>query len=76
MAVITNRAASALARLRNRAKQGGINYQHCLQLFVQEEFLRRLSLSPYKTDVLVGKLHSRKAGFTSSPAISPLTVSP
>lgn len=53
MAVITNRAASALARLRNRAKQGGINYQHCLQLFVQEEFLRRLSLSPYKKHLVL-----------------------
>lgn len=53
MAVITNRAASALARLRNRAKQGGISYQHCLQLFVQEEFLRRLSLSPYRKHLVL-----------------------
>ena len=53
MAVITTRAASALARLRNRAKQGGISYQHCLQLFVQEEFLRRLSLSPYKKHLVL-----------------------
>lgn len=53
MAVITNRAASALARLRNRAKQGGISYQLCLQLFVQEEFLRRLSLSPYRKHLVL-----------------------
>lgn len=53
MAVITNRAASALARLRNRAKLGGISYQHCLQLFMQEEFLRRLSLSPYKRHLVL-----------------------
>lgn len=53
MAVITNRAASALARLRNRAKLGDISYQHCLQLFMQEEFLRRLSLSPYKRHLVL-----------------------
>ena len=53
MALITNPAASALARLRNRAKSGGISYQHCLQLFVQEEFLRRLSLSPYKEHLIL-----------------------
>ncbi len=53
MAVVNNRAASALARLRNRAKQGGISYQHCLQLFVQEEFLRRLSLSPYRKHLVL-----------------------
>lgn len=38
-------AASVLARLRNKAKAAGISYQQCLQLFVQEEFLRKLSKS-------------------------------
>ena len=38
-------AASVLARLKNKAKASGISYQQCLQLFVQEEFLRRLSKS-------------------------------
>lgn len=33
-------AASVLAKLRNKAKASGISYQQCLQLFVQEEFLR------------------------------------
>ena len=37
--------ASVLARLRNKAKASGISYQQCLQLFVQEEFLRKLSKS-------------------------------
>ncbi|WP_242861317.1 nucleotidyl transferase AbiEii/AbiGii toxin family protein [Acetivibrio ethanolgignens] len=36
-------AASVLAKLRNKAKASGISYQQCLQLFVQEEFLRKLS---------------------------------
>lgn len=35
-------AASVLARLKNRAKESGRSYQFCLQLFCQEEFLRRL----------------------------------
>ena len=35
-------AASVLAKLKNKAKASGISYQQCLQLFFQEEFLRRL----------------------------------
>lgn len=38
-------AASVLAKLKNKAKASGISYQQYLQLFVQEEFLRRLSKS-------------------------------
>ncbi len=41
-------AASVLAKLRNKAKAAGISYQQCLQLFMQEEFLRRLSKSGLK----------------------------
>ena len=40
-------AASVLAKLKNKAKDSGITYQQCLQLFVQEEFLRKLSKSGY-----------------------------
>lgn len=40
-------AASVLARLRNKAKESGRSYQLCLQLFFQEEFLRRLAKSEY-----------------------------
>lgn len=39
--------ASVLAKLRNKAKSSGISYQQCLQLFMQEEFLRKLSKSGY-----------------------------
>lgn len=35
-------ASSVLARLKNKAKESGRSYQLCLQLFCQEEFLRRL----------------------------------
>ena len=38
-------ATSVLAKLRNKAKASGISYQQCLQLLVQEEFLRKLSKS-------------------------------
>ena len=41
-------AASVLAKLRNKAKAAGISYQQCLQLFMQEEFLRKLSKSGLK----------------------------
>lgn len=40
-------AASVLARLKNKSKESGRSYQLCLQLFCQEEFLRRLEKSDY-----------------------------
>lgn len=50
---VKNRAASALARLRNQAKGEGIPFQMMLQLFVQEEFLRRLSASDYNDNFVL-----------------------
>lgn len=50
-------AASVLAKLKNKAKASGISYQQCLQLFFQEEFLRRLAGSGYADNfVLKGGL--------------------
>ena len=50
-------AASVLARLKNKAKASGISYQQCLQLFFQEEFLRKLAASRYRSNfVLKGGL--------------------
>lgn len=46
-------AASVLAKLRNKAKATGISYQQCLQLFVQEEFLRKLSKSGYNNHLVL-----------------------
>lgn len=40
-------AASVLTRLKNKAKETGRSYQLCMQLFCQEEFLRRLQNSKY-----------------------------
>ncbi len=50
-------AASVLAKLKNKAKASSISYQQCLQLFFQEEFLRRLAGSRYAENfVLKGGL--------------------
>ena len=46
-------AASVLARLKNKAKATGISYQQCLQLFFQEEFLRRLAGSKYADNFIL-----------------------
>lgn len=50
---MTDMAASVLARLKNKAKADGISYQQCLQLFFQEEFLRKLSASKYKDNLIL-----------------------
>lgn len=44
---VKNMAASVLTRLKNQARAEGILFQMVLQLFAQEEFLRRLALSEY-----------------------------
>lgn len=45
--------ASVLARLKNRAKESGRSHQLCLQLFCQEEFLRRLEKSKYAENLVL-----------------------
>lgn len=44
---IKDMGASVLMRLKKQSKKTDINYQTCLQLFAQEEFLRKLELSGY-----------------------------
>lgn len=46
-------AASVLARLKSKAKETGRSYQLCLQLFCQEEFLRRLEKSKYAENLIL-----------------------
>ena len=46
-------ATSVLARLKNKAKETGRSYQLCLQLFCQEEFLRRLEKSKYVDNLVL-----------------------
>lgn len=45
--------ALILAKLKNKAKTTGVPYQTCLQLFFQEEFLRRLSESSYADNFIL-----------------------
>lgn len=54
---MADKASSVLARLKNKTKESGRSYQLCLQLFCQEEFLRRLEKSKYADNfVLKGGL--------------------
>ena len=46
-------AVSVLTRLKNKAKESGRSYQLCLQLFCQEEFLRRLEKSKYAENLVL-----------------------
>lgn len=46
-------AASVLARIKNKAKESGRSYQLCLQLFCQEEFLRRVEKSKYVENLVL-----------------------
>lgn len=46
-------AASVLTRLKNKAAESGRSYQLCLQLFCQEEFLRRLEKSRYAENLVL-----------------------
>lgn len=60
-------AASVLARLKNKAKENRRSYQLCLQLFCQEEFLRRLEKSRYTENFVLkgGLLIYSVTGFDS-----------
>jgi predicted nucleotidyltransferase component of viral defense system len=50
---MADKGASILVKLKNKAKASGMNYQQCLQLFFQEEFLRRLSKSRYADNLVL-----------------------
>lgn len=50
---MSDRAVSVLARLKNKAKETGRSYQLCLQLFCQEEFLRRVERSRYSENMIL-----------------------
>ena len=45
--------ASILARLKNKSTETKISYQQCIQLFFQEEFLRRFSSSKYSRNFVL-----------------------
>ena len=62
MAVMQDKGTSILARLKNKAKASNISYQQCLQLFFQEEFLRRLAKSPYANNLILNGRISKTKG--------------
>jgi len=46
-------AASVLAKLKNKAEKSGKSYNLCMQLFCQEEFLRRVEKSKYAENLVL-----------------------
>ncbi|MGB7606396.1 MAG: nucleotidyl transferase AbiEii/AbiGii toxin family protein [Lutisporaceae bacterium] len=64
-------AASVLARLRNKANEQGIGFQQILNLFYQEEFIRRLTLSRYREKLILkgGFLLYLISEFTTRPTM-------
>ena len=48
-----DKGASVLAKLKNKAKETGKSLQVHLQLFCQEEFLRKLSMSKYADNLVL-----------------------
>ena len=66
---MADRAASILARLKNESKRQGIQLQQLLNLFYQEEFIRRLSRSHYRDNLVL------KGGFLLY-ALSEFTIRP
>ncbi len=66
-----NAEASVLARLKNKAKEQGIPLQQLLNLFCQEEFIRRLSVSNYREKVILkgGLLLYLISGFAARPTV-------
>ena len=64
-------AMSALARLRKKAVEQEIQFQQLLNLFCQEEFIRRLTLSRYRENLILkgGFLLYLISGFTTRPTM-------
>lgn len=48
-----NMEASVLAKLKNKSKKENISLQQLLNLFCQEEFIRRLSVSKYNKNLIL-----------------------
>ena len=64
-------SASILARLKNKAKVEGIAFQQLINLFFQEEFIRRLAQSHYKEQLILkgGFLLYLITDFTTRPTV-------
>lgn len=68
---MANTAKSVIARLKNLSREQGISLQQLLNLFCQEEFIRRLSHSSYRENLILkgGYLLYSISGFTTRPTI-------
>ena len=66
---VKDMAASILTRLMKQAKETGLPYQMCLQLFCQEEFLRKVEASKYAENFILkgGMFLYTMTGFDSRP---------
>jgi predicted nucleotidyltransferase component of viral defense system len=64
-------SASVLAKLRKKAVEQGIQFQQLLNLFCQEEFIRRLTLSRYREKLILkgGFLLYLISEFTTRPTM-------
>jgi predicted nucleotidyltransferase component of viral defense system len=69
--VMADIAASVLAKLKNKSREKRIPLQQLLNLFCQEEFIRRLSKSVYKDKLILkgGFLLYSISGFTTRPTV-------
>ena len=68
---MTDNTRSILQKLKSRAKKADLSFQLVLQLFCQEEFLRRLSHSYYKDKLILkgGLFLFILANFESRPTM-------
>jgi len=68
---VNNISASILAKLKNKSKKQNIPLQQLLNLFCQEEFIRRLSKSNYRNNLILkgGYLLYSISGFTTRPTV-------
>ena len=64
-------AASILAKLKNKSRKEGVQFQQLLNLFCQEEFIRRLSQSMYRDNLILkgGFLLYSISEFTTRPTV-------
>lgn len=69
--MMNNLGASILARLKSKAKEEGIAFQQLLNLFFQEEFIRRLAQSNYREHLILkgGFLLYAISDFTTRPTV-------
>ena len=71
MDIVRNIGQSVLSKLKRKATNEGIAFQQLLTLFLQEEFIRRLSQSEYRDKLILkgGFLLYALSDFASRPTI-------